>query len=122
MKYCYSTDEVTFSGDFDSREEALYEGRALYPGVDIFTAECVPFVASLDAHWIIDQLNCEATDHAGEAGEEWLSFVPKSERQELEKELNKALNKWMKKTKNEPHFYGVGTVEKHSQFESLEQV
>jgi rubrerythrin len=113
MKYCYSTNEENYHGDFETRDEALSEARAMEPDEVVYTAQCVKFVPHISVNDVFDQLMCEAVDHSGEVAEEWLSFTPKEERQELEDCLNGVLNLWMEKTNNKPHFYGVVDVQRH---------
>lgn len=111
-KFCYSKNEQQYHGEFKTRDDAIHEARALDHDT-FFTAECIPYVPFISVDDIFDQLACQASDHAGEAGEEWLSFIPKEEKNELENSLNRVFKKWMKKTNNEPHFYRVENIEQH---------
>lgn len=114
IKYCYSTNGENFDGDFDSREEAIYEAVCLFNlevGQVVFTAESSPISASqlIRADHVIDNIQCAAADLAGEAGEDYLSCVSTEHMDELEA----IISEWMERV--EPvYFFGVDTPEEHT--------
>lgn len=113
ISYCYSTNGENFTGDFESREEAIYEAICLLGlevGNVIFTAESSPIseIELIRADHVIDDIQCAATDLAGEAGEDYLSYVSTEHMDELEL----MISEWMKKV--EPvSFYSVNKSEEH---------
>ena len=114
IKYCYSTNGENFDGDFDSREEAIYEAVCLFNlevGQVVFTAESAAISASqlIRADHVIDNIQCAAADLVGEAGEDYLSYVSTEHMDELEA----IISEWMERV--EPvYFFGVDKPEEHT--------
>ncbi len=116
-KYCYSFDEESYHGKYDTREEALAEALSENNSYaesnrfsNIYTAECdtkffVEFL-QLDSLW--ECMSNVAYDEIGEFSEGWPEVS-----EDAEKELTDFMVEWAKKYKLEPTFYGVINIEKH---------
>jgi hypothetical protein len=87
MKYCNSTDEETFSGNFDTREEAV----AALPDKTGWTAECTPVQPEelFDADMLVENMQESLCDIVGEAAE---TFAPTDD--EIE-ELQTLIADWI---------------------------
>lgn len=113
IKYCYSTNGENFDGDFDSREEAIYEAVCLFNlevGQVVFTAESAPISARqlIRADHVIDNIQCAAADLAGEAGADYLSCVSTEHMYELES----IISEWMERV-DPVYFFGVIDSKEH---------
>lgn len=81
---------------FDTREEALAEGRALYPDREIWTARVGSVHTerltrlAIDIDSLLERLSEVAYEDAGEAAECWPDLTEK-EKVDLERKLSKAL-------------------------------
>ncbi|QUI24889.1 hypothetical protein HZI73_22440 [Vallitalea pronyensis] len=111
-KWCVSGDKEHFDAAFDTKEEAIQEGKALEYDT-IYIGKCVDdFAPHIDADDVIERLQCEACDVGGEYGESYLEDVTKEQEEELEEQLNDVLSEWLTKYKHEVNFYSVENVER----------
>lgn len=111
-KWCVSGDGENFDATFDTKEEAIQEGKELEYD-SIYIGECADdFVPSIDADDVIERLQDEACDIGGEYGESYLEDVTKEQKEELEEKLNDVLSEWLTKYKHEVNFYSVENIEK----------
>lgn len=75
MRYCWSKDEEGFTGDFETREEALAEAKRENPEYTVFwTGEAQPKTAAyfITVDHLLEDMQGQADDVAGEASEDWL--------------------------------------------------
>lgn len=82
MRYCWSKNEENFTGDFETREEALAEAKRENPDYTVFwTGESQPKTAAnfINVDNLFEDMQCAADDVAGEASEDWLPTHWKSE-------------------------------------------
>jgi hypothetical protein len=115
-KWGWSTCRERYYGDFETREEALAEGRSMDPHSGIFTAQYEAIhVPGLCAVHVIDEIEDAAYSEVGEAAEGWLSGTTKDERKILEDRLNEVLFKWLEEFGYKPNFAAVieSTVQEH---------
>ena len=105
-QYAYSRDQERYHDKAKSVNDAIAEA-CMEPGETIYIGEVIEFHPHIDADHVLEQLECEAEDVCGESADEWLSFVPKEEKEKLEVYLNEAFQKWMTETNNHPHFYSI---------------
>lgn len=104
LKYCWSTDGELYHGAFATVEEAA----AKLEGRSGFVAEAVPVELDglVDADSLIDTMICRANDEAGEASEDWLSWVKREDIAELHDAIMPAVSAWVEK--HDPiSFWGV---------------
>jgi hypothetical protein len=110
-KWCVGENNIDFSCSFDTKEEAIQEGKnrghdKFYIGIcEDFTPEILP-------ENIIEELAEAAYEVAGEHSDNFLSAVSKEQTEDLGNMLNNVLNEWMDKYKLEVDFYSVTDVEK----------
>lgn len=113
--YGVSQNEERFEGAYKSREEAVDEGRSIFPGEAFllgwgYKPDPAQFIPSTD--WVLESMAESALDEAGEAAEEWPDITD-----EAEKELNELLKAWARK--NCPVDFWIG--EGHEEIEPEEK-
>lgn len=112
-RYCYSTDEEYFVGNFDTREEALQEGRDCEePGTAIYTGLSCPrsFMSYFDTENFLDWISDNAQEEVGDVADGWLKKVS----EEALGELRGFLAGWAEKHGLNPKFFAVERVEEHA--------
>jgi hypothetical protein len=112
-KWCIGSDEVSFSGQYDSREEAIEVGKDDNNGEQFFIGECeVLTFEKTDislADRAYDQLSEALSEECGEAAE---YFNPSDEQlSDLEDMLAETVLLWLKNHNLEHECYGVGETE-----------
>lgn len=112
-KYGWSTDEEVFHGAFETREAALKEGRE-YTREDrpVWTCKFEPLTIECRAISVLEQVQEDAQEDAGEAAEGW-PYLNENEVKELQEILTRELNGFLKKTDNMPSFAKAVEIEKH---------
>lgn len=113
-KYSWSfnkNDELWNQDTFDTVEECIENAKKneVYSGETIAVGECIPYVPYIDADDIIERIEEQAYEHAGEASEGWLSYS-NDEKDRLTEQLTEVLEKWIKDTNNEPSFYHIEDI------------
>ncbi len=122
--YSWSHDEETYTGDFDTREDAMNEGFATdygdaLPGTVWTGVNVPPPVRSWaedtrHAEHLIESMRDDAADNEmPECCEDWLSDVPKPALKELSTRIADVFMDWLTQTMNEPRFYTVAKVVQH---------
>jgi hypothetical protein len=129
--YCYSFDEEVFSGDFETREEALDAGivdklesdHCLEPGnvFYVWTAECAPprpassYLPS--AWWAVDHLQSNASDELSDGAPDiagkWLENVDRDLVDSLSQKLAAAVDQWATENNLHPEWHDVRAVKEH---------
>lgn len=109
-----------FDGDiFDTKEEAIADLKkeieaGLYEGVKKQGYFWVGQILSYSSHQfmnaedILQNAADYALDEAGEFAEDWLSFISKEQKEELDK----LLAEWVEKNVGEPNFFQIINSEK----------
>lgn len=120
--------------EFDTKEEAIAYGVEEYkqhlagvstelfdndynypdPPTSIFeVGEGVGFVPFVDTDWIIEQVAEQASWQCGEIGDDWLRWdtITKEQQEELQDNVQKVFDEWLKKYNLEPTFYNVIHIE-----------
>lgn len=114
-EFVYSRyEEDGFSGTFPTRERALAEGRATWPGDAIYTGIAV--MAEADVHgwarrWIEQMQESEQSDCS--AAEEWLNDVSVEQVADLDAELAKTLKQWLDRHCLTPTWFVVVELQRH---------
>lgn len=116
-KWCYSFNEEHFEETFETKEEAIEEALWYYKDdkLDqdfIWVGQTKSIRLGVDTYQIIEGLQEEAYEQAGEVAENFLHNIKPDDMKELEESLNKALFAWMDKFKHNPRFYTVENIEK----------
>ena len=108
-KFVISQEEERFTSTlFDSREEAIEEGKEEFNGEGFFVGEAVNPVQPeklFDATDWLDSVSCYE-DYDVEWAEEW-DCSTKEQRKELESEVQAVMAKWLDKYDLRPKFYNV---------------
>jgi len=114
-KYCYSHDGERYDGSYDSRADALEEGRddaetmgeegPVYTG--IATPHTIGEYVNLDS--VMDDAQSCADDEMSEFAEDWQPVASP----EAEAEFVAFIEAWATKHKLQPHFFSVDHVEEH---------
>ena len=115
-KYSFSFDNEHYYGEFDSVAEALADARVEakdYPdSTQIYIGKNYQYEPCVRAHRVIEDIQEDAFDEAGEAAEDYLEFVCVPSLVMLEKMLTKTFIEWAKENNYEPSFFIVkGAVE-----------
>ena len=120
--------------EFDTKEEAIAAGVHEYqlhlqgaptelfdndynypdPPTSLFEiGEALKFVPLIDSDWIIEQVTEQADWQCGEIAEDWLQWdaITKEQREELQENVQKVFDDWLKKHNLEPTFYNVVNIE-----------
>lgn len=115
-KYSFSFDNEHYYGEFDSVAEAFADARVEakdYPdSTQIYIGKNYQYEPCVRAHRVIEDIQEDAFDEAGEAAEDYLEFVSVPSLVMLEKMLTKTFIEWAKENNYEPSFFIVkGAVE-----------
>lgn len=120
---------------FDTKEEAIEDGIQQYKehlagiSTELFdndysypespsgwfeVGERKDFVPYVDSDLIIEQVAEQASWQCGEIGDDWLNWdtVTEEARKELEENINKVFDDWLKKHSLEPTFFNIVNIEK----------
>lgn len=114
--WSYSENDELWQHDtFDSIEDCIADAKENYGiGADDTIAVGIvePYVVSVDAETILENLEENAYEECGDAAESWIDYK-KELIDQLSNRLTECVNQWLKETGNEPHFYkivGVKTI------------
>ena len=117
-KYSFSFDNERYYGEFDSVAEALADARVEakdYPdSTQIYIGKNYKYEPRVQAHRVIEDIQEDAFDEAGEAAEDYLEFVSAPSLVMLEKMLTKTFIEWSKENNYEPSFFIAKEVEVYS--------
>lgn len=109
-KWCTSKDGEHYNSEvFDTREEAIKDGLKGYGGGDFWVGQIakISIYQLFDVQCVIDSMQEQASELAGDAAEDYLTFMKKKDRKELEV----TITRWFKKHDYEPDFYGIENIE-----------
>lgn len=109
---------------YDTIEECIAAARQAVADQDYRTAappevvhigENIPFVPRVDAESMLESIEQDAADFAGDLGGNWNAFDPKKREEltELEDSLSQVVNKWLNKYGYEPSFYAVQNIKQY---------
>lgn len=114
--WSYSENDELWQHDiFDSIEDCIADAKENYninSEDTIAVGKVEPYVVSVDAETILENIEENAYEECGDAAENWIDYKKESI-ERLSVQLTECVNKWLKETGNEPHFYkiiGVKTI------------
>ncbi|MBB6716250.1 hypothetical protein [Clostridium gasigenes] len=121
-KWMYSlTDSEVWQGEeFNTKEEAITEGRkeAIRGQEEEFRNDYFSvgqiekvFPSGVDVENILENVAENTRADICEVGDDYLYDVTENHSQELEEKLNEVLFEWMKKYEYEPTFYAIKNIE-----------
>lgn len=120
-------------GEYDSRDEAVFEGVKMLRAVDtgqvafndlypdgkagwtaldpsFYVGKRMDWWPYVDEDYLLDCVIEQADNYAGEFAEGWLD-VPEEQRELLRGMLQKTFDKWIEETGNQPTFFMIGQSE-----------
>lgn len=110
-KWAFSLDGEWYnSATYNSFDEALKDGieDAKAEGCNkVYVGRVMEFIPCVNADSVIEELQQQAYDKAGEFSNDYLEGVSLKDRLKLEKMLTETFNQWAKETNNEPSFYTI---------------
>lgn len=104
----------------DSIEDCIKQAREMNDAnyETVYIGECVPFVPSehLDVFTLLDNLEEQAYEFAGEAAEDWRTYECKKweETVDLADAIGQIINEWLKKHGRYPTFCQIQNVTRYS--------
>ena len=120
--------------EFETKEEAIEYGVQEYknhlagiltelfdndynhpdPPTSFFeVGESKAFVPYVDSDWIIEQVAEQADWQCGEIAQDWLQWdtITEEQREELQNNMQRVFDEWLKKHSLEPTFYNIIHIE-----------
>lgn len=107
--------EIQQNATFETAKECIEDAKQC--GIEdnkIFVGECVPYIVTIDAISVLEDLEEDAYDYS-EIAESW-NLTSYENRQEIEKlsdELTKVVNRWLEKNNLQPTFYTIQNVKEY---------
>lgn len=85
------------------------------PPPAVFIGENVPFVPYVDPETVLDHLEEQASEFAGESGDDWYAYSPKKreELDELGEALSNVVMNWLEKYGYKPEFYAIQNIKQY---------
>ncbi len=117
--YAFNKDDL-YTGQCDSIEVALAEARQeveFYPERDkprlVYIGRYKPFEPMIDAAWILEVLQRDAYDVAGDAVGGWLDNLTPAEVESLSERLTRVFRRWARECGEEPTFGEVNHIRRY---------
>ena len=117
--YAFKKADV-YAGQCASIEEALAEARQeaeFYPEGDkpciVYIGRYKPFKPVIEAAWVLEVLQRDAYDVAGDAAEGWLDNLTPAEVESLGKRLTSVFRRWARECGEEPTFGEVNHIRRY---------
>lgn len=116
--WSFSENDEIWRDSADSVEDCIYQAKEEADGKDVvYIGKNIAFVPCVDAKYVLESLQEQASDFAGDIGDDWDAYDYKTMRpalDELSVELTAAVVAWLKKHGRAPSFYQVENVSPHS--------
>ena len=120
-EYSYAFNKAdVYAGQCASIEEALAEARQeaeLYPDGDkpqlVYIGRYKPFKPVIEAEWVLEVLQRDAYDVAGDAAEGWLDNLTPAEVESLGERLTRGFRRWARECGEEPDFGEVHHIRRY---------
>lgn len=119
-----SDDEIWRGGPCDSVRECIEEAeREGYQETDTLAlGYAVPYeVNYVNSDMIIEYLQQDAYDEVGDVSDDWLDYIVREQREDLEDRVLKVVKEWLKDCREEPTFYKVEVFDELTLKEALEK-
>ena len=108
---------------FDTIEECIADAKRDLDYYDeekdsfsVFIGECADFTPYVDARHVLENIEEDAIEFAGDAAEMWDAFDAQKDGKildELSDELTKVVREWLKKHGREPRFCAVENIKQY---------
>lgn len=100
---------------FETIEECIADAKENYDykkGETVYVGETVQFSICVDAERVLENLEEESYEFAGEAADNWDAYDYKNteELRELEEKLTEVVVNWLRKYNREPNFYQINNI------------
>lgn len=98
---------------FETREEAIAEGRSLYAGSHFFVGQCERPTSPeeyFEAGDWLETVSCQF-EYCGEHAEDW-DMSSKEQREELNAEVRKVMSDWLTRHSLRPSFWNIVNPER----------
>ena len=109
-----------YAGQCANIEEALAEARReaeLYPEGDkpnlVYIGRYKPFKPVIEAEWVLEVLQRDAYDVAGDAAEGWLDNLTPAEVESLGERLTRVFRRWARECGEKPDFGEVHHIRRY---------
>ena len=120
-EYSYTFNKTDpYTGQYASIEEALAEARQeteLYPEGDkphlVYIGRYKPFRTVIEAEWVLEVLQRDAYDVAGDAAGGWLDNLTPAEVELLGERLTRVFRRWAREHGEEPDFGEVHHIKRY---------
>ena len=117
--YAFNKDDL-YTGQCDSIEMALAEARQeaeFYPERDkprlVYIGRYKPFKPVIEAEWVLEVLQRDAGDVAGDAAEGWLDNLTPAEVESLGERLTRVFRRWARERGEVPDFGEVHHIKRY---------
>lgn len=117
--YAFKKADV-YAGQCASIEEALAEARQeaeFYPEGDkpciVYIGRYKPFKPVIEAAWVLEVLQRDAYDVAGDAAEGWLDNLTPAEVESLGERLTRVFRRWARECGEKPDFGEVHHIRRY---------
>lgn len=114
--WAISTDEESFFGHFESKEEAIAAApgeTGLGAGARFWVGRAVPYVPQpFDADRLLEQLGQDAADEVGEIAEDW-PYLSRPQTDALEEEVHQVVMRHLAEADALPKFFTCEEVTEH---------
>ena len=120
-EYSYTFNKADiYTGKYASIDEALAEARQeaeLYPDGDkpclVYIGRYKPFKPVIEAEWVLEVLQRDAYDVAGDAAEGWLDNLTPAEVESLGERLTRVFRRWARERGEVPDFGEVHHIKRY---------
>lgn len=104
---------------FDTIEECLADAKENHhvaEGETIYIGECHPYIPTVNADNVLEDIEEIAYDEYGDTAETWQPSVDVSQDKidELSEVLTSIVNKWLKDNHAEPDFYQIENIKEYT--------
>jgi hypothetical protein len=120
-KFCFSSNQETYQGNYDTREEAVMEAidhEDLAEGSTVWTGELKAIEVKRlipRASYLIEQMQEAAVEEVGEVVEGWLDHTSKEAADDLRSRVAEAVSAWLDADPSRQiHFWGVEHIQEHT--------
>ncbi len=126
-KYSWNFEETESWGNeiYDTVEECIIAAcnavmerdyMTYEPPTTVYVGEIEKFVPYVCPERVLEDIEEQASDFAGEAGCDWDAYDPKKQKElnELEKTLSLIVNEWLKKYGYTPSLYTIHNIKEHT--------
>jgi|GEM_PF-825267 len=120
VQFAYSLNGEDYRGSFQAREAALLAAVATArlmpePPSSVYVARMISVAPRTAGHarTVLSEMAAHAREEIGDAGLRYLANVTSEQIDDLDDELNKALERWLQRNNLTPTFFRVEAISEH---------